>query len=206
MFWFLFVTSFLWSWVAGLTVWEGGGEEVCHPLSHCKQSKIDSLPSESLHCGVEYFVQNRYPIFFKFSSRENLAKANWSFAAVLNHIQAETCTALISPTDKSGSHWKSILASSFLKMGAVASLVMATAVLFWGACDGDGGPDESRLWCEKDLVSGRMLIGKKSWWNPCVPISLYLGMCCSSHGAWWLINVNLALWILMEFKQLPIAL
>ena len=49
MFWFLFVTSFLWSRVAGLTVWEGGGEEVCHPLSHCKQSKIDSLPSESLH-------------------------------------------------------------------------------------------------------------------------------------------------------------
>ena len=115
MFWFLFVTSFLWSWVAGLTVWEGGGEEVCRPLSHCKQSKIDSLPIESLHCGVEYFVQNRYPIFFKFSSRENLAKANWSFAAVLNHIQAQTCTALISPTDKSGSHWKSILASSFLK-------------------------------------------------------------------------------------------
>ena len=115
MFWFLFVTSFLWSRVAGLTVWEGGGEEVCRPLSHCKQSKIDSLPIESLHCGVEYFVQNRYPIFFKFSSRENLAKANWSFAAVLNHIQAQTCTALISPTDKSGSHWKSILASSFLK-------------------------------------------------------------------------------------------
>ena len=151
MFWFLFVTSFLWSRVAGLTVWEGGGEEVCHPLSHCKQSKIDSLPSESLHCGVEYFVQNRYPTFFKFSSRENLAKANWSFAAVLNHIQAETCTALISPTDKSGSHWKSILASSFLKIGAVASLVMVRAVLFWGACDGDGGPDESRLWCEKDF-------------------------------------------------------
>ena len=45
MFWFLFVTSFLWSRVAGLTVWEGGGEEVCRP-SVTLQTIQDRLPSQ----------------------------------------------------------------------------------------------------------------------------------------------------------------